>query len=254
MKAKFFGIPLLGIVIVGIIWFLFRRQQFAASSNQLNTSQSGVPSSGSAGTDVTPGLAGVQSIAPIAAASPSLPPQLTFNLGPQGNAGQQFTTQNIIGEQSAGPFAATPQYAQGSPQTSPTGGCGGNCGGCKDCSVSTSCAINKSNFDGAGACLAPNSRVQIKSLAGKTAMGSTANAAPDPFSKLLSNLFLSGEGPNLSMNALQTIQFGLQEAQGTGREGFETPAAPSLSYSRQPIQPGIPGYSTSWAPSSFGSS
>ena len=244
-KAKFLGIPLVAIAIVLAIWWLFRNRQVLPASNQLNTSQSGVPQTTSPATSVTPATVGVQSIAPIPAMSPSLPPQLTFNLGPQGNAGQSFTTQNIIGEQSAGPFAmgASPG-TQGS-----SSGCPGSCGGCKDCSVSSSCAINKSNFDGAGACLAPNARVQIKTLSGSSAKSGNTNK-PDVFSNMLNNLFLSGEGNNLSMNALQMIQFGLQEAQGHGSEGYTSPAAPSLNYSRQPITPGIPGYSSPWAPSS----
>lgn len=246
-KAKFLGIPLLGVAIVGALWLLFRgQQQQVAATNQPNTSQSGVPATTSPATAVTPAVAGAQSVAPIPATGPGLPPQLTFNLGPAGNAntatqniGNVFTGQvlsGVPGTGVAGP--GQPEYAtSGAPHNA---GCGCS-SSCNDCNASNSCAMNKTNFDGAGACLAPTPNTQIRSLA-------AAPNGQNAFSNLLSNLFLSGEGNNLSMNALQMIQYGLEEAQGNGSEGYTAPAQPALTYTRQQTVPGVPGYTSPWGP------
>jgi len=253
MKSKHFLIPVVGGAIVIALWLLFRNSAAVASSNQPDTASSGLSPASGSGTVVNPtGVAPV----PAVAASTGLPPQLTFNLGPQGNAGPPNVTNNqqIVGVPLSGPGAVNYPGSQMAGGGGSSCGCGGSgCGGCQDCSQSNSCALNRSNFDGAGACLAPNPKQHTTNIATKS--GSQAGATPNPFSSLLNNLFNSGEGQNLSTNALQMINLGLQDAQGNGKEGFEAPANPqyqgygaSYSYNNQPTVSNIPGYSIPWAP------
>lgn len=240
MKIKHFGIVALGGAIVFALWYLFyNAAPQTAATNQPNASSSGVPSSATGSTAVTPAVA---PIPVVPAQAPGIPSGLTFNLGPQGDAGQQFTTQNIIGVPGSGPGVFMGGN-NGAPGTGSSGSSSCGCGGCSDCNQSSACTLNKSNFDGAGACLAPTTKTQLRSIA-----ASSGTNAPNPFSSLLSNLFLSGEGNNLSTNALQMIQFGLNESMGNGSEGYTAPAAPALQYAARPTTPGIPGYTSAWAP------